>query len=74
MAKQYVGRDPERIDAVLTALRTYWEQNPDLRLAQIVGNAADSVGYPRGAAYFMEDSVLVTEVIAQTYPIGKPML
>lgn len=31
-------RDPARIDSVLTALRFYWNRNPDLRLGQIVVN------------------------------------
>lgn len=31
-------RDPERIDKILGLLRKYWKANPDLRLAQIVGN------------------------------------
>lgn len=32
-------RDPERIDAVIEALRTYWRAHPDERLGQIVMNA-----------------------------------
>lgn len=33
-------RDPARIDAILAAVRRIWEANPDLRLAQIISNAA----------------------------------
>lgn len=33
-------RNPARIDIVLTALRAYWNANPDLRMGQIVVNAA----------------------------------
>lgn len=31
-------RDPERIDRVLTLIRTAWEQMPDLRLGQLLHN------------------------------------
>lgn len=34
-------RDPARIDIIIAALRAYWLANPDLRLGQIVVNAAD---------------------------------
>lgn len=33
-------RDPHRIEPMLAALRRIWEANPDLRLAQIISNAA----------------------------------
>lgn len=33
-------RNAERIDIVLSALRAYWLANPDLRLGQMVVNAA----------------------------------
>jgi uncharacterized protein YihD (DUF1040 family) len=29
-------RDPNRIPEVIEALQDFWEQNPDLRLAQII--------------------------------------
>jgi len=35
-------RDPARIVPMLDALRRVWEKNPDLRLGQIVSNAARS--------------------------------
>lgn len=31
-------RDPNRIPRILNLLRAYWEENPDLRLGQIVVN------------------------------------
>ena len=40
-------RDPKRIDEVLEELKTYWDNNPDLRLGQIICNV--------GRAYNMED-------------------
>ena len=40
-------RDSKRIDEVLKELKTYWNNNPDLRLGQILCNV--------GRAYNMED-------------------
>lgn len=34
-------RNPDRIDGVLAALRSYWMKNPDLRLGQIISNATE---------------------------------
>lgn len=31
-------RDPDRIDRVLSLIRTAWEQYPDLRLGQLLHN------------------------------------
>ena len=47
-------RDPSRIDIVLSALRAYWLANPDLRLGQIVVNAAGG-----GDPFGVEDEVLM---------------
>ena len=47
-------RDPARIDIVLAALRAYWTANPDLRLGQIVVNAASG-----GDPFSVEDEVLM---------------
>lgn len=33
-------RDPKRIDRMMALLLDYWKKNPDMRLAQIVVNAA----------------------------------
>lgn len=38
-------RDPKRIAKVLERIREVWERNPDLRLAQIIVNAAKSADY-----------------------------
>jgi uncharacterized protein YihD (DUF1040 family) len=35
-----VERDPARIDAVLAEVRRVWEAEPDLRLGQLICNAA----------------------------------
>lgn len=51
-------RDPDRIDNVLDALEAYWTDNPDLRLAQIVGNAGQRNGFGTDP-YYMEDDALL---------------
>ena len=48
-------RDPSRIDEILTELREIWLAHPDLRLGQLVLNAAAN---PRG----LEDSDLIAEM------------
>jgi len=48
-------RDPARIPLVLEALRIYWEQNPDLRLGQIVSNLAPF----DTALFYLEDATLL---------------
>ena len=37
-------RKAERIPAVLAAVKAYWEHYPDLRLGQLISNAANKVG------------------------------
>ena len=48
-----MARNPERINTVLVLLSVYWNKNPDLRLGQILGNAAT------GDAYHYEDDDLI---------------
>ena len=38
------SRNPERIDEVLDAVRSVWVLDPDLRLSQLVVNAAKFAG------------------------------
>ena len=50
-------RDPERIDEILDLVRQVWLQDPDLRLGQIIVNAAR----PRNACpeiFAVEDTAL----------------
>jgi hypothetical protein len=35
-----MSRDPKRIPKVLAALGELWQEHPDLRLGQIIGNAS----------------------------------
>ena len=56
-----MARNPNRIELVLDELRRYWEKNPDLRLGQIVGNAASRAGI--SDAYNMEDDVCLNHLL-----------
>ena len=49
-------RDPKRIDRILRRLKAYWKANPDLRLGQIVVNAAsDPKRSTERNTYYIED-------------------
>lgn len=47
-------RDPGRIKRVLAALRAVWEENPDMRLGQLICNAVRE-----DMLYYIEDDTLV---------------
>jgi uncharacterized protein YihD (DUF1040 family) len=51
-------RNPERIEEMLPVLRTIWEKNPDLRLAQIIVNAARPE-VPCPQIFYVEDDMLL---------------
>lgn len=50
------GRNPNRISGVLDAVRVAWEQCPDLRLGQLLENAASYAGH--SDAFYVEDEEL----------------
>ncbi len=50
-------RDPARISRVLRLLEELWKRQPDLRLTQLVVNAADT-GVPCPELYQLEDDAL----------------
>ena len=51
-------RDPERIDEILDLVREVWTQEPDLRLAQLIFNAARFEQENLKDVYNIEDSPL----------------
>lgn len=59
-------RDPNRIPAVLEAVRIAWEENPDLRLGQLVSNAASRAGHRD--SFTVEDGPLVSHLRAVVQP------
>ncbi len=54
-------RDPQRIPAVLEALRLAWEQQPDQRLAQLIYNAARPAD-PCPQLFYLEDDALIANL------------
>jgi hypothetical protein len=56
-------RDPARITAALETIREAWEANPDLRLGQLVYNAAhsatDGAVQPCPELFYLEDAQLL---------------
>jgi uncharacterized protein YihD (DUF1040 family) len=60
-------RSPDRIDPALELLRQTWSANPDLRLGQIIYNAAYVAAGgipPNPGLYFMEDDILLVHLSA----------
>ena len=51
-------RDPQRIDEMLQLLRQIWIREPDLRLGQLVFNAARIRDPEIADVYSVEDAVL----------------
>lgn len=39
----YQGRDPERIEAILSVLAFYWKTQPDQRLGQLLNNLSQNL-------------------------------
>ncbi len=54
-------RDPQRIDRILALLEQLWRSSPDLRLGQIVVNAAKP-SRPTPAIFYVEDDVIEVEL------------
>lgn len=48
-------RDPNRIPVILEEIKKIWEKNPDLRLAQLIGNLQTR----DGDLYYVEDEWLL---------------
>lgn len=46
-------RDPKRIKPLLRQIGKIWQENPDLRLCQLIGNC-----FPPGDNYHKEDELL----------------
>ena len=48
-------RDPKRIPEIIKRLKKLWMKNPDMRLAQLIGNVYPCTPYTRIDAYHIED-------------------
>ncbi|WP_407290773.1 hypothetical protein [Stutzerimonas zhaodongensis] len=51
-------RDPERIDEMLELIREVWQDNPDLRLGQLIMNAAHMREPTAENIFYIEDASL----------------
>jgi len=58
------GRDPRRIQVILDALKEVWEKSPDLRLGQLVVNAAGQHAR-HGDVFYVEDDVMLEGILLQ---------
>ena len=63
-------RDPARIERILELIGEAWRQNPDLRLGQLVVNAAP-IAEPLPGLFYLEDSVLEDRLRAQLLTAGR---
>jgi hypothetical protein len=59
-------RDPARIPRILELIRKHWEEYPDLRLTQIIGNC-----FGPGDHYYKEDSDLEAALLKGARSKGK---
>ena len=50
-------RDPSRIHKIISLLEMYWENNPDLRLCQIITNMSSKTNFSIDP-YYLEDDLL----------------
>lgn len=73
--KDFLGlspKDPSRIPKVLEVLRQAWEANPELRLTQLIINAAYlSKDEPCSGLFYTEDNELVERMTIHYLKEGK---
>lgn len=55
-------RDPARIPKVLEAIRAVWLAHPDLRLGQIIDNAATQPEGGRIDVFYIDDETLLARL------------
>ena len=60
-------RNPRRIHRILAKLQAYWEAHPDLRVGQIVSNAA-----PDKDVFYIEDEVLEANIPKVPRRLNEP--
>ena len=53
-------RDRNRIPSTIASLRAYWEARPELRVGQIIANAAQYKGHDD--AFYIEDAELIETI------------
>ena len=65
-------RDPARIDQMLDLIREIWQRSPDLRLTQLLINAAGPSD-PCAELYQLEDTKLMKklEAFGKAHDLGR---
>ncbi len=58
MLGEYKPRDPQRIPVVLAEIQKIWEQNPDLRLGQLLMNCCSN----GEVLYNLEEDILLNRM------------
>lgn len=56
-------RDPKRLPEMLQLLALVWAANPDLRLTQLVNNAAFAGGWKDNDTFHCEDDVTMAGLV-----------
>lgn len=52
-------RDPNRIPSMLAAVEAAWRRDPDMRLGQLIGNAAWAGGWRTTDLFLIEDDQML---------------
>ncbi len=61
------GRDPQRINEILTELERIWKAHPDTRLGQLLVSCVDG---DADKLFYMEDEALL-EKLCERYPAAE---
>ena len=61
------GRDPQRIDALVSELEQIWKEHPDARLGQLLVSCVDG---DADKLFYMEDEALL-EKLRERFPAAE---
>ena len=61
------GRDPQRIDALVSELERIWKEHPDTRLGQLLVSCVDG---DADKLFYMEDEALL-EKLRERFPAAE---
>lgn len=62
-----MARDPHRIKVTLAILQAVWEETPDMRLGQLIQNAAFRGGWTDNDIFYVEDGTVIKGLTEMTY-------
>lgn len=64
-------RDPKRIPHMLQLLGAAWVVNPDLRLTQLISNAANCGGWNQADPFYCEDEQTRVGLVQLSIPLAN---